>query len=172
MIKPDALRKAIEASNPALARDPERLLMFIDRGNVRSFMTADYSFEYRYTLNIIISDFAGDTALLMIPILSWLRINQPALLAPPTEALSFEADILDNGCADVSIELQLTEQVAVVKREDGGFDMNYRPEPENLFDDELGAGGVDPVPDLSAIWLSTGEKLLPDEPPLGADVQP
>ena len=172
MIKPDALRKAIEVSNPDLARDPERLLMFIDRGNVRSFMTADFSFEYRYTLNIIISDFAGDTALLMIPILSWLRINQPALLTPPNEALSFEADILDNGCADVSIELKLTEQVKVTAREDGGFDMVYQPEEDNLFDDEMGAGGVDPVPDLSAIYLRTGEKLLPDEPPLGADVQP
>lgn len=172
MNKPDALRKAIEASNPDLARDPARLLMFIDRGNVRSFMTADFSFEYSYTLNIIISDFAGDTALLMIPILSWLRINQPDLLAPPKEAMTFEADILDNGSADMSIELQLTEQVAVTKREDGGFEMLYQPEQENLFDDELGAGGVDPVPDLSAIYLSTGEKLLPDEPPLGADVQP
>lgn len=172
MNKPDALRKAIEASNPDLARDPERLLMFIDRGNVRSFMTADFSFEYRYALNIIISDFTGDTALLMIPILSWLRINQPDLLTPPKEALSFEVDILDNGAVDLEINLQLTEQMAVTKRDDGGFDMLYLPEPENLFDDELGAGGVDPVPDLSAIYLSTGEKLLPDEPPLGADVQP
>lgn len=172
MIKPDELRKAIEASNSSLARDPDRLLMFIDRGNVRSFMTSDFSFEYRYTLNIIISDFSGDTALLMIPILSWLRINQPDLLTPPKEALSFEVDILDNGAVDLEMNLQLTEQVTVTRREDGGFDMQYVAEPENLFDDELGAGGIDPVPDLSAIYLSTGEKLLPDEPPLGADVQP
>ena len=160
MIKPDSLRAAIAVHNPSLARDPERLLMFVDRGNARSFMTPDESFETRYTLNIIITDFAADPSSLMIAILSWLRINQPDLLVPPNQAFQFEVDILDNGLVDLSLNLDLTEQVATIRRADGGFDMEYLPEPENLFD----AGDDDyglPIPPVPLTGAYIGETLLP-----------
>lgn len=128
MNKPDSLRKAIESAIPALKRDAERFLIFIDRGNIRSQMTADHSFEIRYTLNVIITDFATDSRILFIAILNWLRINQPDALIGNRQAMQFDADILDNKSADFAIELQLTENVNVVQNDDGGFDMQYAGE--------------------------------------------
>lgn len=138
MIKPDSLRAAIVAAIPALARDAERLLMFIDRGSVRGFMTTTRSFEYRYKLNIIITDFAGSPSTVMLAILDWARINQPELTVPPNEALTFEADILDNKAVDMSLEIMLTEAVAVTVGEDGTSDLRHIEEPALLLNDATG----------------------------------
>ncbi len=172
MKKPDSLRRAIEAAIPALKRDGERMLIFIDKGNVRSHMTADFSFEYRYTLNVLIEDYAGDVRILTAAILAWAREQQPDLVTPKNEAFSFDADILDNKTADFAIEIQLTENVRTVRRDDGGFDMEYIDEPGDDVAEIVGGGIHADGPPLSQIWLDSGEKILPDEPPLGADVQP
>lgn len=102
-------------------------------------MTANHSFEIRYTLNVIITDFATDSRILFIAILNWLRINQPDLLTGDSQAMQFDADILDNKSADFAIELQLTENVNVVQNDDGGFDMQYAAE----FADPLGEDVLD-----------------------------
>lgn len=41
------------------------------------------SWEYRYTLNVVIEDFSGDQNLLMAPVLLWLRDNQPDAINNP-----------------------------------------------------------------------------------------
>lgn len=38
------------------------------------------SFEKRYTLNVIVTDFTGDFDLLIVPVLAWLRENQPDIM--------------------------------------------------------------------------------------------
>lgn len=172
MIKPDSLRQAIEQSVPELARDPDRLLMWIDKGRVRSHQTASFGFEYRYTLNLTVLDFATSPSAIMIAVIAWVRINQPDLLAVKLDTLEFEADILDNGSIDLGLKLELTESVSVEQREDGGFDLQHLAEADPLFADDFAPQNVTPIPPLTQIWLSTGEKLMPDEQPLGADVQP
>jgi hypothetical protein len=117
----------------------------------------------------------SEPIIIFIAILSWLRVNQPALLAPNRQAFLFDADILSNSAMDIDIDLDLTQNVAVVRRPDGGFDMQYLDEPDPLFDDEEPLGN--PASDFLGAWLVSdgvvgAEKLLPDTPPLGGDVQP
>lgn len=163
MKKPDSLRKALEAIDPELQRDPQNLIMWIDQGNVASPMTPNFSFAYGYQLNLLFLGYARPQAPLMIAILYWLRVQQPDLLQPGKDAIAFEADFLDNNSVDLELKLQLTEQVRTVRRGDGGFDMEFLAEPDPLFDDVLGIGGVDPIPTLDSIWLD-GERLIPGPP--------
>lgn len=120
MKKPASLRAALAAALPELARDPDRLLVFIDAGSIRSTLAAGLSWEYAYTLNIILTDYAGHPDAVIVPILQWVRVNQSELLDNVDErehGITFEADILDSGSVDMAIKLMLTERVAV--REDG-----------------------------------------------------
>ena len=75
------------------------------------------SWEYRYTLNVVIEDFSGDQNLLMAPVLLWLSENQ-------ADAINNQPILRENCsplkwifCAmmprDISLNLQLTERVLV-----------------------------------------------------------
>lgn len=133
MNKPDSLRNHLLASVPELRNDPDRLLVFIDNGTVRSTAAVGLSFEYAYTLNVMLTDFAGHPDALMIQLLAWLMVNQHELLAnleKGKEAIKFEADILDNSKVDLSIELSLTERVIVKKLDDGTLQVSHPGEPQ------------------------------------------
>lgn len=163
MKKPDSLRAALAAVDPELAVDPAQLIMWIPQGAIASPMTPSFSFSYSYQLNIFLPGYARHQAPLMIAILQWLRVQQPDLLQPGKDAIAFEADFLDNATVDLELRLQLTEEVRAVKRPDGGFNMEFLPEPDPLFADDLGIAGIEPVPDLASLWFG-GERLLPDAP--------
>lgn len=131
MNKPNSLREHLLAAVPGLKPNPDRLLMFIDSGNVRCTAAVSLSFEYTYTLQIILTDFAGHPDSVMLPILGWLRVNQSELLAnldKSKEGLKFEADVLDHSKVDLSITLPLTERVVVKRLEGGAFDVSHPPE--------------------------------------------
>lgn len=162
MKKPDLLRAALVAAVPALARDPQLLIMWIDQGSIASPMTPSFSFAYSYQLNVLLLGYAGHQAPVAIAMLHWLRVQQPDLLQPKKDAIAFEVDFLDNATVDLQFKLQLTEQVHAVRRPDGGFDMEFIAEPDALFTDNLGIGGVDPPP-LASLWFA-GDRLLPDAP--------
>lgn len=133
MNKPNSLREQLLAADPALAQNPERLLVFIDEGNIRSTAAPGLSFEYRYTLNIIITDYAGHPDNIAIPLLAWLRRNQPDLLTnieKGKDAIGFEADILGNDKVDLSITLPLTERVIVKRLPDESLEVTHPPEPD------------------------------------------
>ncbi|TWR01367.1 phage tail protein, partial [Xanthomonas vasicola] len=49
MIKPASLRAHLVAALPDLARDADRLLVFIDAGSLVSTYQPGLSFEYQYT---------------------------------------------------------------------------------------------------------------------------
>lgn len=89
------------------------------------------SWEYRYTLNVVVEDFSGDQNLLMAPVLLWFRENQPDAINNPElreKLLTFEVDILRNDVCDISLNLQLTERVLVST--DGGIStVEAEPEP-------------------------------------------
>lgn len=116
MNKPDSLRALLRTAVPQLKQDPDKLHIFLDEGNIIATAANTLSFEYQYILNAIVTDYAGHPDTLMVPILGWLKVNQPDMMLnrdKMRDGFSFEADILNNKTADISIKLRLTERVAV-----------------------------------------------------------
>lgn len=132
MIKPDSLRKQLTEAIPELKRDPDRLLLFIKDGSLAATLAPGLSFEYRYSLHMIITDFGGHPDAVMVPVLVWLARNQPELLANPAlrAGVAFEAEILANDKVDLELSLPLTERVGVHALPTGGYNVEHYPEPE------------------------------------------
>ncbi|WP_421576590.1 phage tail protein [Stenotrophomonas maltophilia] len=131
MKKPQLLRQHLVAAMPALASDPERLLVFVDDGGLVASFTAGLSFQYRYILELVLRDFSGAPEAVMVPLLQWLTRHQPDLLANPEnrEKLTFEVDVLSDTLVDLAIRLPLTERVRVAQDDAGAFQLQYLPEP-------------------------------------------
>ncbi|WP_313801015.1 phage tail protein [Sphingobium sp.] len=151
MLKLDTLRASIATALPELARSPENLRIWIERGSGRCQGTPSDAFGFAFQANVLIVEMASDIAVLSHAIFRWLRVNQPDLLTPGKEGFSFDADILDNGSADVLLQIQLTQNVTVAPKDGGGFTLAYLPEPDPLFADDLGFTGMDPVPAFAGI---------------------
>lgn len=131
MNKPQSLRVALNKSVAYVRDNPDRLHLFVDNGSLVATFAASVSWEYRYTLNIVVTDFTGDQNLLMAPILFWLRDNQPDMLQNTTEReqmFTFEVDILGNGACDLSLNLKLTERV-IAREVNGNIQVEAIPEP-------------------------------------------
>lgn len=134
MLKPNQLREAMAASSPLLQRNPESLNMFIDTGRIVSTLASSLSFEYQYQLNILVTDYAGDIDLIIVPVLAWLRENQPDIMATEEKrrtGFTFKADVLSDTTCDLSIDLQLTERV-IVRNVDGALHVEHLGEPPPL----------------------------------------
>ncbi|MDJ0031430.1 phage tail protein [Pantoea ananatis] len=132
MNKPQSLREALNSAVAYLQENPDRLHLFVDRGSLVATSAASVSWEYRYTLNVIITDFTGDQNLLMAAVMYWLRTNQPDALQNPTERdqlCTFEVDVLGNGACDISINLKLTERV-IAEEVSGVTEVRAVPEPD------------------------------------------
>ena len=144
MNKPSSLRAHLLALVPELHKNPDRLLIFIDNGTIRSTAAPGLSFEYSYTLNVILTDYAGHPDAVAIPLLAWLRTNQPELLTNLEKgktAIAFEADILDNSKVDLSLKLPLTERVIVKKQADDSLQVTHPDEPQ-LFEEAISLDGL------------------------------
>lgn len=121
MIKPESLRRALLAYVPELSQDPEKMLIFADRGHLITTGANGDSWEYSYQLTIMIQDFAGDMDLLAATVLDWLSKEQPDLLKNPQgreRGVRFEAQLMTSELADVQLELDVSEPVI---RTPGGF---------------------------------------------------
>ena len=132
MYKPNSLRQHLAAAIPQLQRDPDRLLVFADEGNVEASATASLSFEYRFKLNLIVTDYAGDADAIMVPLIAWLKVHQAELMANEEQrkrGISFEVDFNNHETVDISIHLDLTERV-IVKR----GDIKHAAEPQGTPD--------------------------------------
>lgn len=136
MLKPQQLRQALTDSVPELQRNPDALNVFIDSGRIVSTLASSLSFEYQYRLNMVITDYAGNIDLLIVPLLAWLRTNEPDIMASEEKrrtGFTFEADVISDTASDISIELQLSERV-IVKQADDGLHVTHvgeNPLPEN-----------------------------------------
>lgn len=136
MQKPKQLRQALTGSVPLLQRNPDGLNMFIDGGRIVSTLASSLSFEYQYQLNLVVTDYGDDIDLLMVPLLAWLRENQPDIMATEEKrrtGFTFKADVISDTLCDISIDLQLTERV-IVKQEGGALHVTHvgeNPLPEN-----------------------------------------
>lgn len=132
MNKPGELRAVIEAAAPNLVTDPDKFLVFVEQGNLVATNTASLSFEYRYTLQLVLLDFAGNADTIMIALLGWVKANQPELLDNVDKratAISFEVEHLNQTTCDLSIKLPLTEAVKVTLQPDGSRVAAHLPEP-------------------------------------------
>jgi len=131
MLKPAQLRQALTASVPLLQNNPDNLHLFIDNGRVVSTLATSLSFEYQYQLNLVITDYAGDADLIMVPVLAWLRENQPDIMTTEHKrqtGFTFKVDVLSDTLSDISVDLQLTERV-IVKELNGALHVGHVPEP-------------------------------------------
>lgn len=126
MKKPGELRQYLIACIPVLQKGPEQLQIYIDTGNLQARLETGLNFEYQYTLNIILTDLALAPDAVMVPLLAWLKHNQPDL---PPDAVRFEADVIDHKKVDLSITVQLTERVLVTTDGDGNHQTVHAPEP-------------------------------------------
>lgn len=145
MKKPNQIRKVIEQANPFLKKNPDMLQLFIDKGQIISTGAESLSFEYQYTLNIIITDYAEDLAKIIVPILAYCKINQPEIFANPAkreDAFKFEIDINNNNTLDLSLELMLTERV-IQSDKAGKTTLHYANEP--LWQDQLDSLDLDVI---------------------------
>jgi hypothetical protein len=132
MNKPESLRQQLLTHVPELHQNPDRLLIFIDNGTLRSTAAQGLSFEYAYTLNVILTDYGGHPDTVAIPLLAWLRQHQRELLEnmdQSQQAITFEADLLDNSKVDLALKLPLTERVIVKAQDDGTLSVTHPPEP-------------------------------------------
>ncbi len=130
MKKPALLRETLLRTVTSLGAAPETLAMYIDKGRIAARGTSTLNFEYRYTVNIVVEEFAGDIDALFVPLLAWIAQQQPDLLdRAPQEPFSFESEILDGDAADVSINLELSERVRVERLPDGGMRVTHLDEP-------------------------------------------
>ncbi|WP_413728701.1 phage tail protein [Sodalis sp. RH19] len=131
MLKPKQLRQALTNSVPLLQNNPDNLHLFIDNGRIVSTLAPSLSFEYQYQLNVVITDYAGDADLIMVPVLAWLRQHQPDIMATEHKRQTgfiFKVDVLSDTLSDISIDLQLTERV-IVKEENSALHVDHVPEP-------------------------------------------
>lgn len=145
MDKAKSVREALAAVVPGLVENPERLLVFADKGNVIATAVPGLSFEYRYTLNVIITDFAQDPDVVMVALVGWMKRHQVDALMDPDkrgQAITFEADIISADAVDLSIKLQLTEAVGVTPRPGGGVDVAHHAEPNPMPDSPF-PGGIE-----------------------------
>ena len=151
MKKPNQIRKTLEESNPFFVQNPDSLQLYTDGGQVICTGAKSLSYEYRYMLNIIVTGYADDIARIIVPVLAYLRVNQPELFENPQRrenAFKFITDYNNNDTLDLSIEIQLTERVVQKTTADGDAILQYEPEP--TWDD----------PERIRVYLETEDNLI------------
>ncbi|WP_420142245.1 phage tail protein [Sphingomonas sp.] len=132
-MKADSLKAWLTQTVPGLADDPGRMDLWLDVGGVHTGgLSANLSFEYRYTVSIDFARYTGDLDAIVVPLLAWIIRHQPDLLAAHrTEpGIRFEASPLDADTTAVSIDVDLRENVRVLPKDGGGFTAEPLPAPD------------------------------------------
>lgn len=154
MKKAGELRAHLQKWVPELKKDPKQLTATIPKGSISCRLGASLSYEYSYELQLLVTDYTRSADTLMVPLLVWIEQNQPDLLQDEKkreQAISFEAEVIDDERTDILIKLNLTERV-LVSSSPQGFDCRHLGEPA--------------LPDFSgptswALYLN-GDLLAPD----------
>lgn len=115
MIKLQSLRAHLMAAVPALGSDPDRLLLFVEAGQIEAWKGQGLSHGYRADCRLTVLDWAGSLDEIVVPLLDWLAHYQPDL--DPQRGLRFEAELLGTGAMDLSLVVTLTERVVVSREE-------------------------------------------------------
>lgn len=131
MYKPHSLRAALSAAVPELADNPDRLTIFITGGSIAA-RAPTLSFEYTYTLELLITDYGSHPDLVMTAVLAWLQAHQPDLLqnaARMERGFAFEAEVINHTTIDLAVRLLLTERVRVQTDAAGVQTLTHLSEP-------------------------------------------
>ncbi len=131
MKKPIDLRAHLTAWVPDLKSNPDKLHVFIEKGRVVARYGKTLSFEYRYQVQLVITDFAESPDALVVPLLTWISTNQPNLLLDEKlreNIIAFEAELLDHDTVDLGLTLDLSERVLVTAT-DNGYACEHIGEP-------------------------------------------
>lgn len=118
MLKPGSLRAHLTAATPELKRDPDKVSIYVRNGHLVAAGADTLSFEYRYILTVVVLDYAGNPDAVFVPLLAWLRIQQPEIMdntALREKAVRFEVEYLNAETVDISIEIDLTEAVIIAQ---------------------------------------------------------
>lgn len=132
MKKPIDLRAHLTRWVPDLRANPDKLHVIIEKGAIATRLGEGFGFEYRYTVQLIVTDFVEAANVIVVPLLVWLQTNQPDLLMDPVrrdKAISFEAESSDNELFDISITLELSERV-LVSSVPTGYQCTHLDEPQ------------------------------------------
>ncbi len=148
------LRSALVAALPEFNTDPDRLVIFVDKGRLVSRLTPALGYEWRYGVRLEFHEFTRSPDDIAVPLLLWLRQYQPDRLldfARADTALGFAADIIDDKSWDIVFAFELTEAVAVTLLPAGGWDIQPLPEPPIAGTDPIaGIDGEIPLQQLIA----------------------
>ena len=129
MKKLETLRAHLIASVPTIGNSPEKMEIFVDKGDV-AVRTGSLSFEYSYTASIWVQDHTGSIDTLLVPILAWIAANQPDLFERgERKPFTFESELLDAETCDITISVDLTELVRVEQLANG-LKVTNLPEPD------------------------------------------
>ena len=106
--------------------EPDDLLTFADSGIIKSNANGtNQHFVFEYKANVIIKNYSGKVDQLAYWLLQWMKVNQPD---HPEEAVIFEADILNDDSADLSLTIDINETVKAEETEEG-LVLNHVDEP-------------------------------------------
>lgn len=147
MKKPALLRAAIGALYPEIARDPDKLAMWVENGTVRATSNGQKGFAWEYQLTVVAEDFTREPEGLFFAVVDWLRRQQPDVTQPNAPGFPFEVDIIDDSTFDVKMVLPLREVVTASAMGGGGWQLEVQPEID-LFPDEAIIGDG-----LTSIWV-------------------
>lgn len=128
------LRAHVLANVQELKRNPDKLLTFIEDGNIEYWRGTNLTHSYTLPVRLIVTDYAGEVDNIIIPILSWLQVREPGM--DPRNTISFEAELLNNNSYDISVTVNITERV-IVKATAAGLDVEHvLPEPELAMNED------------------------------------
>jgi hypothetical protein len=113
MKKLESLRKCLSDNIPELKRDADSLIVFANKGRIVSTASPSLAFVYHYQAECLLTDFNGSSDSIIVPLLMWIRLNQPELLMQNDNTIDFEAELLNHDTADISFTLELSERVSV-----------------------------------------------------------
>ena len=131
MNKPNSLRQALIDAIPQLSAHPEMLRFSVENGNIDARLSVSLSFEKKYILKGLVKNFVGESNQLFVPLLAWLRENQPDIFTLDEgrkNGYLFQIVMNDDESKDISFSLQLTERILVTE-ENGTLRASYSPEP-------------------------------------------
>jgi len=111
MNKLQDLRAWLTHRVPALARNPDQLLTFIEEGRIRFHAGGNLSHQYSMPVQVVVTDWRDSADTIILPVLEWLSVREPGF--DPENTLSFDAEIIDKHTIDLSLRIQVTERVIV-----------------------------------------------------------
>lgn len=131
MMKPASLRDALLKAVPAVAANPDMLTVSVTGGTVVTTAATSLSYEKQYPLILRLEGFKEDINTLLVPVIAWLRDNQPDIMTRGEEqksGFSWRAESSEEGGQNLTLTLQLTERTLVTET-DGALYATDLPEP-------------------------------------------